>query len=96
MSLFLAQRRGLGLRGVRISDSLTVMDAETVIAAFGGPAEMARRFGAGRTAVYHWRVKGIPSRYWVPILDAAQAAGLDQVTRSAVMWRPSEAPKVAA
>jgi hypothetical protein len=72
------------------------MDAETVIAAFGGPAEMARRFGAGRTAVYHWRVKGIPSRYWVPILDAAQVAGLDQVTRSAVMWRPSEAPKVAA
>lgn len=96
MSLFLALGRGMGLHGVRISDSLAAMDAETVIAAFGGPAEMARRFGAGRTAVYHWRVKGIPSRYWVPILDAAQAQGLDQVTREAVMWRPSEAPKVAA
>jgi hypothetical protein len=96
MSFFLSGKREIGLQIVRISDSLAVMDAETVIAAFGGPAEMARRFGAGRTAVYHWRVKGVPSRYWVPILDAAQADGLDQVTREAVMWRPSEAPKVAA
>jgi len=96
MSFFLSIRREIGLQIVRISDSLAVMDAETVIAAFGGPAEMARRFGAGRTAVYHWRVKGVPSRYWVPILDAAQADGLAEVTREAVMWRPSDAPKVAA
>lgn len=66
------------------------MTADTVITAFGGIAAVARRFGANRTAVYHWKTNGIPARFWVPMLDAAQADGLADVTREAVMWRPGD------
>jgi hypothetical protein len=66
------------------------MDASFVISAFGGAPSMARRFGAKRTAVYHWKTKGIPSRFWVPILDIAELEGMPGVTRDAVMWRPSQ------
>ena len=67
------------------------MDASQVIDAFGGVVKVANRFGAKRTAVYHWRNNGIPARFWVPILDAAQADGLSSVTREAGMWGPAEA-----
>lgn len=68
------------------------MDAAQVIAAFGGPVAVARRFGAPRTAVYNWRRDGIPARYWIEFQQAAEADGKD-IPLDAIRWRPAVPPR---
>ena len=69
------------------------MDARQIIDEFGGPVAVAKRFNAGRTAVYNWRRQGIPARYWLDFLNAAQAEGKPHITQAAVAWRPVRTPK---
>ena len=65
------------------------MDASQIIQAFGGPAKVAERFGANRTAVYNWRHTGIPARFWLTMVEAAKADGIAGITPDSVAWRPS-------
>ena len=68
------------------------MDASRIIAAFGGPARVAQRFGANRTAVYNWRHTGIPARFWLVMIEAATADGIEGINRDTVSWRPVDPP----
>jgi hypothetical protein len=77
------------LIGVSRSDILRAMDAARVIEEFGGPAAVAARFGAGRTAVYNWRREGIPARYWLAFVEAARQDGKAHITADAIQWRPA-------
>ena len=67
---------------------MAAMDASQIIDEFGGPVAVAKRLGAGRTAVYNWRRDGIPAKFWLPLLDAAKAEGKGHITPEALAWRP--------
>lgn len=64
------------------------MDASEIITRLGGPAELAKRLGAGRTAIYNWRHHGIPARYWLDVHQIAQERGED-IPLDAIRRRPA-------
>lgn len=72
------------------------MDASEIIRAFGGASKVAEITGSTRTAVCNWRRDGIPAKFWLKIIEAASAAGVDGVTADAVAWRPSRTAEAAA
>lgn len=63
------------------------MDASQVIERLGGPAALAKRLGASRTAAYNWRHTGIPAKFWIEVQRIAEQARED-IPISAICWRP--------
>lgn len=64
------------------------MAASEIISAFGGTTRVAALTGASRSSVCNWRHDGIPAKFWLTLLDAAERDGVPAVTRDAVSWRP--------
>ena len=64
------------------------MDASDIIRAFGGATKVADITGSTRTAVCNWRRDGIPAKFWLTLIMAAQRVGVDGVTPDTVSWRP--------
>ena len=69
------------------------MAASDIISAFGGASRVAAITGASRSAVCNWRHDGIPAKFWLTLMDAADAAGLEGITRDAVSWRPDRSER---
>jgi len=52
-----------------------------VIEAFGGMAALAAAIKVNARRMVHWPVRGIPSKYWLCVEDAAAARGLRVTAR---------------
>jgi hypothetical protein len=52
-----------------------------VIEAFGGLAALATAINVNAKRAVHWPVRGIPSKYWLCVEDAATARGLRVTAR---------------
>ena len=65
------------------------MDAPEIIRAFGGASKVAEITGSTRTAVCNWRRDGIPAKFWLTLIRAADDAGIKGVTAETVSWRPA-------
>lgn len=61
------------------------MDARQVIAALGGPDEVATITGASRPTVTKWGTRNrIPARFALKLVDAARARGVVEITAEAL------------
>lgn len=68
---------------------LAGMEASQLIDALGGNAVVARELGAQPRAVWRWRERGIPARYWHRIVALAEAKHVEGVTMETIarpMW----------
>lgn len=65
------------------------MNAASIIKALGGPTKVAATVGSSRSAVSNWPKDGIPAKFWVPLLNAAEAANIEGVTLEALRQRPA-------
>jgi hypothetical protein len=66
------------------------MTVTEIIAALGGARAVAERFGLARSSVYDWQRNGIPARFWLAVLDIAEAEHIAGITRAAVEGRPAK------
>lgn len=71
------------------------MDASEIIRAFGGASKVAEVTGSTRTAVCNWRREGIPAKFWLTLIVAAEKAGIKGVNAETVSWRPARTSEAA-
>ena len=57
-----------------------IVDIKALIIRFGGPAALAQRLGCSRTSIYNWPTLGIPSKQWHPLVQIAEADGIEGIT----------------
>jgi len=61
-----------------------------IIAAFGGIRPLADAIGVRPEIAIHWHHRGIPSKYWISIEDAAATRGLLITARTLLATHPKQ------
>lgn len=86
---------------MRMTKQILISPAEYVIGQIGGLTRTANALGLRVSTVQGWKMRGqIPQKHWIPLIEAANAAGKnvslpDFLTEHEAPARPKKARAVA-